>query len=117
LDFDLQVEQVEGWTVVTVSGDLDVLSAPRLRDRLDETVGSGAYRLLVDLTPTEFIDSSGLSALVGGLKVVRALGGDMTLVCPPGNTRRIIEIIALDQVFKLYDRREDAMISPHLSGG
>lgn len=103
MDFDLQVETSGARTVITVAGDLDVLTAPQLRDRLVEVIDRGDRDLLIDLRPTEFIDSSGLSALVAGLKRIRDLGGDMGLICPPSNIRRLIEIVSLDQVFKLYD--------------
>lgn len=103
MDFDLQERREGQHTILAVAGDLDVLTAPQLRDRLIEIAGRGDRHLLVDLRPTEFVDSSGLSALVTGLKRLRSLGGDMGLVCPAGNVRRLIEISALDQVFSLYD--------------
>jgi anti-sigma B factor antagonist len=103
VDFGLEVRELGGRTILAVSGDLDVLTAPELRDRLIETIETGRRELLVDLTSCEFIDSSGLSALVSGYKRVRALGGDLSLVCPPGPVRRLIELVALDRVFSLYD--------------
>ncbi len=103
MDFDLAARTVGAQTVVSVAGDLDVLTAPRLRDCLSHVIDDGHHQLFVDLTPCEFIDSSGLSALVTALKRVRSLGGDMGLVCPRGNVRRLIEVVALDQVFSLYD--------------
>lgn len=103
MDFDLQERRRAGYTILAVSGDLDVLTAPQLRDRLIEIVDRGDRQVLVDLRPTEFLDSSGLSALVTAVKRLRSVGGDMGLVCPPGNVRRLIEISALDQVFALYD--------------
>lgn len=95
-------------TVIAVTGDLDALSAPRLRDQLIEALEGGRRQILVDLTGCTFIDSSGLSALVSALKRVRALGGDLALVCPPGNVRRLVEVVALDQVFVIYDSPEAA---------
>ena len=80
-----------------------MLTAPRLRDRLIEVIDAGRLDLLVDLTGCAFVDSSGLSALVTGMKRVRAMGGDLGLACPPGNVRRLIEVVALDQVFEIVD--------------
>lgn len=90
-------------TVIAVTGDLDVLSAPELRNLLAQLVEGGQVDLAVDLRSTQFIDSSGLSALVTGLKVARAAGGDLVLVCPAGHVRRLIQVLALDQVFELLD--------------
>jgi anti-sigma B factor antagonist len=101
VDFALESRRAGEQTVIAVRGDLDVLTAPRLRDRLIEVIDGGSADLLVDLSACEFIDSSGLSALVSALKRVRASGGDLGLVCPAGNVRRLIEVVALDQVFKI----------------
>ena len=106
LDFDIQVHQTGRYTVLSVAGDLDVLTAATVRERLLELIESGHINLLIDLRPTEFLDSSGLSALVSGVKRVRVQGGDLALICPPGNVRRLIEVVALDQVFTLYDSPE-----------
>lgn len=103
MDLDLQLEQTGDRSVVVVSGDLDVLSASRLRDLLEELIAQGNTNLFLDLRPTEFVDSSGLSALVSGMKGARAGGGDLALICPEGNVRRLIEMVALDQVFTLCD--------------
>ena len=107
--FELGVESGAAGTVISVTGDLDVLTAPQLRDRLVEVIDGGAVNVFVDLTHCTFIDSSGLSSLVTALKRARSLGGDIQLVCPIGNVRRLIEVVALDQVFVLHEDlvRED----------
>lgn len=102
VDFEVGVRRVGQRTVIGVSGDLDVLAAPRLRDQLIDEIERGEREIVVDLTSCEFIDSSGLSALVTGLKRVRSMGGELGLVCPPGDIRRLLEMVALDQVFKIY---------------
>lgn len=118
MDFDLQASESAGRTILTVSGELDVLTAPQLRERLLEILDRGDRQILVDLGPTEFVDSSGLSALVTGIKRARSLGGDLGLICPPGNVRRLIEIAALDQVFAIHDSRGDLDdVSGPSSGG
>jgi anti-sigma B factor antagonist len=101
--FELGVEAVGAGTVISVTGDLDVMTAPQLRDRLIEVIDAGTVDVFVDLTNCSFIDSSGLSSLVSALKRTRSLGGDIHLVCPPGNVRRLIEVVALDQVFVIHD--------------
>lgn len=101
--FDLQLQTSGGRTVIAVSGELDVLTAPQLHARLDEAIDQGHRDVWVDLRPTEFIDSSGLSALVAANKRIRSLGGDLGLVCPAGNIRRLIEIVSLDQIFEIRD--------------
>jgi anti-sigma B factor antagonist len=101
--FELEVGRRPQGTVVSVVGDLDVLTAPQMRDRLVEVIDGGQRDVFVDLTGCVFIDSSGLSALVTALKRIRSVGGDLQLVCPDGNVRRLIEVVALDRVFVLHE--------------
>lgn len=103
VEFGLDVRRSGDRTVILVVGDLDVLTAPQLRDRLVEVVESDSRVIFVDLTGCQFIDSSGLSALVTAHKRVTSVGGQLDLVCPTGNVRRLIEVVALDQVFTIHD--------------
>jgi anti-sigma B factor antagonist len=103
LDFDLRAHESGDRMVVTITGDLDVFTAPRLRDYVVDLIDEGHLRIYIDLRPCEFLDSSGLSALVSAHKRLHALGGELALVCPRGNLRRLIEIVSLDQVFDIRD--------------
>ncbi|HLL64704.1 MAG TPA: STAS domain-containing protein [Micromonosporaceae bacterium] len=90
-------------TVLEVGGEVDVYTAPRLRERLVELVEQGARHVVVDLSRVEFLDSTGLGVLVGALKRLRAAGGTLGLVCAHERLLKIFRITALDRVFALYD--------------
>jgi len=109
---ELRTDEAGPTTVVAVFGDVDLATAPQLRQHLSDLVGRGCARLAVDLKATDFLDSSGLSALVSGLKRARAAGGDLVLVCPPGRIRRLLEVVALDQVFSVYPDLADLPAMP-----
>jgi anti-sigma B factor antagonist len=98
-----------GSTVVAVGGEIDVYSAPKLRERLITLVDSGSYNLIVDMEAVEFLDSTGLGVLVGGLKRVRAHDGWIDLVCTQGRILRIFRITGLSKVFSIYDSVADAV--------
>jgi anti-sigma B factor antagonist len=100
-----------GKTVVEVSGEIDVYTAPRLRETLVSLVDAGNYRLIVDMERVEFLDSTGLGVLVGGLKRVRAHDGGIDLVCTQGRILRIFRITGLSKVFNIYDTVEEALAS------
>lgn len=108
MDFGLRVEEVGRHTVLEVSGEVDVFTAPQLRQCLLELIDEGRRHLVVDLTPTEFLDSTGLGALATGVKRIRTIDGDIGLVCPPGHIRTILELVAFNQVFGIHDDRESA---------
>lgn len=97
--------------VVEVSGEIDVYTAPRLRETLVSLVDTGNYRLIVDMERVEFLDSTGLGVLVGGLKRVRAHDGGIDLVCTQGRILRIFRITGLSKVFNIFDTVDEAVAS------
>jgi anti-sigma B factor antagonist len=90
-------------TVLAVKGEVDVYTAPRLRERLVELVSQGHRRVVVDLEGVEFLDSTGLGVLVGGLKRLRSNDGDLGLVCTQTRILKVFEITGLTKVFSIYD--------------
>ena len=99
-------------TVLAVYGDADLYSAPELRERLCSAISGGASTLVVDLSETTLIDSTSLGVLLGVMKQLRAQGGEIRLVVPRPELRRILEITMLDRVFTLHETQEDALAEP-----
>lgn len=100
-----------GRTVIELSGEIDVYTAPRLREALVSLVDAGNYRLIIDMEGVEFLDSTGLGVLVGGLKRVRSHDGTIDLVCTQGRILRIFRITGLIKVFNIHDTVDDALAS------
>jgi anti-sigma B factor antagonist len=98
-----------GLTIIAVGGEIDVYTAPKLRERLIGLVESGSFQLIVDMEDVEFLDSTGLGVLVGGLKRVRAHDGWIDLVCTQSRILRIFRITGLNKVFNIYDTVADAI--------
>jgi anti-sigma B factor antagonist len=98
-----------GRTVVQVSGEIDVYTAPRLRETLVSLVDGGNYNLIIDMEGVQFLDSTGLGVLVGGLKRVRAHDGEIDLVCTQGRIIRILRITGLNKVFSIHGTVADAL--------
>ena len=105
----MSTSQQEGVAVVTVSGEVDVYTAAKLRAALDEEIAAGRNRLVVDLDAVTFLDSTGLGVMVGRLKAVRDVGGDMHLVCTTARIMRVMAITSLDEVFTIHASTEDAV--------
>jgi anti-sigma B factor antagonist len=97
-----------GTVVVTVSGDADLLGAPRLRDAIAGVLDDGAKRIVVDLTGATFIDSATLGVLVAAAKRL-APDGSLDIVCADPGIRRIFEITLLDRVFDVHRTREQVV--------
>lgn len=96
------------WRVLAVHGDLDLATAPKLRQQVVSEVASGRNRLIIDLSDVDFLDSVGLGILVGALKRVRTRDGDLELVCPERRLRRVFTITDLDRVFTLHQTLAEA---------
>ena len=91
-----------GGVDVTVRGDVDVHSAPVLRERLAELVAQGEPRLLVHLDAVTFLDSTGLGVLVGAHKAQREAGRGFELVCNEPRLLRILRLTGLDRVLVVH---------------
>jgi anti-sigma B factor antagonist len=98
-----------GFTVIEVGGEIDVYTAPKLREKLISLVEAGSYQLIVNMEGVEFLDSTGLGVLVGGLKRVRAQDGWIDLVCTQSRILRIFKITGLNKVFNIYDTVPEAI--------
>ncbi len=96
-------------TIVSVGGEIDVYTAPKLREKLIDLVSAGQYHLVVDMENVEFLDSTGLGVLVGGLKRVRAHEGSLRLVCTQERILKIFRITGLTKVFSIHASVEEAV--------
>jgi anti-sigma B factor antagonist len=109
MDLDLKVRKEGDHAILTVGGEVDVYTAPKLREKLIELVSDGSYNLVVDLENVDFLDSTGLGVLVGGLKRVRNHDGSLQLVCTQEKILKIFRITGLTKVFPIHSSVQDAM--------
>jgi anti-sigma B factor antagonist len=100
-DFGIDVTRTGDAAIVSVIGELDLATAPRLREEIDALVESGVCAVTVDLVRLEFIDSTGLSALVMALKDMREHGGDLALRSLSPSTLKVFQIAGLTEVFAI----------------
>jgi anti-anti-sigma factor len=94
-----------------VSGRLDAVSAQEVKARLQDLVQAGHIELIVCLRETPFIDSSGLAALVAGLKAARQAGGTLKLASLGEQARTVFRLTMLERVFEIYAHAEEARAS------
>jgi anti-sigma B factor antagonist len=109
VELSLSTRTQKAHTVLAVGGEIDVYTAPQLRERLIELVEGGSHHIVVDMEQVEFLDSTGLGVLVGGLKRVRANEGSLRLVCAQERILKIFRITGLEKVFGIYPSVDDAV--------
>lgn len=102
MDLRLDVSEQDGWSVLQVGGEIDVATAPRLREQLIKLVNDQRFSIVVDLEGVDFIDSTGLGVLIGARKRVRVHEGDVKLVCSDPRIVKVFQITGLDQVFQIH---------------
>ena len=100
-ELQVMVSGVEPDYEVRLLGELDMSTAPQLREELLRLAADGATMVTVDLSELAFVDSTGLSVLITGLKRLRQQGGEMALRSPTPGTRRLLEITGLTEVFSI----------------
>ncbi len=86
---------------------MDIYTAGKLRDAVTETVENGHYRLAADLADMEFMDSSGLGVLIAALKRLKEHEGELVLVSPRDQMRRILKLTGLDKILTIAERLDE----------
>ena len=109
MDLGLEVHEQDGWAVLAVSGEIDMATAPMLRERIHALLADQKVRVIVDLDEVGFLDSTALGVLVGGLKRARTDGGEIRIACAQPRVRKVFEITRLDSAFDLYDTVGEAV--------
>ena len=94
-------------TILAVSGEVDLATAPTLRQRVVQAIDDGARQVVVDLSEVGFMDSTGLGVLIGGLKRLRQLDGNLIVVNPSDPVRKILEVTGLLDVLGVVERLDD----------
>lgn len=110
MNLSLSIREEGECTVVVVGGEIDVFTAPKLREQLIDMVSRGHHHLVLDMDGVEFLDSTGLGVLVGGLKRVRAHDGTLRLVCRQEQTLKLFRMTGLIKIFAIYSSVDAAIV-------
>ena len=109
-NFDLTEEPLDDHSVVIkVAGEIHATTAPEFSERLNEAIAGGKTGVILDLTGVDFIDSTGLSVLLNGLRRVTRVRGAMVLACANPTVLRLFEITKLDSTFDIVPSCDQAI--------
>jgi anti-sigma B factor antagonist len=109
MDFDVETSEKGGASVLTLRGEIDVYTAPLLRQALVDAVDGGATNVIVDMAQVDFLDSTGLGVLVDGLKRVKANEGSLSIVATADKILKIFDITGLNRAFPIHRSVEEAL--------
>ena len=108
--FELSEEDLDDRThIIAVSGEIHVSTAPDFSRLLNDAIGRGKTAVVLDLSDVEFIDSTGLSVLLNGLRRVTRAHGRMALIVTNPTVLRLFQITRLDSTFDIAGSREEAL--------
>jgi anti-sigma B factor antagonist len=108
-DLSIEDRAIGEGTVLSVRGELDLYTAPALRDRVLAASDEGQRRIVIDLSGVPFMDSSGLGVIVACLKRLRESGGDLALVTAPGSPpSKLLSLTGLDRAIPTFSTPDEA---------
>jgi anti-sigma B factor antagonist len=112
VNLDLETSKKGDVAIISLRGEIDVYTAPRLRQALIDLVEGGSKDIVVDMDKVDFLDSTGLGVLVGGLKRVKSNDGEMKLVVTQDRIMKIFDITGLAKVFPMFGSLDEATGQP-----
>jgi anti-sigma B factor antagonist len=107
--FEVDEESFDRARVISVQGEIHVTTAPELSQRLTSAIESGERQIVLDFSAVEFIDSTGLSVLLNGLRRMSQLGGKLAVACANPTVLRLFQITKLDGTFDIFATRDEAL--------
>jgi len=105
---DLSTDRRDGYAVIGLTGRLTATGAPLLRNAVGDLIAAGESNIVIDMSGLQFVDSSGLGALVGGLKSARVAGGDLRIAAVPDAVQTVLHLTNLDRVLRDHPTPESA---------
>jgi anti-anti-sigma factor len=106
----LKVDETERgpWTVLRITGELDIITSPEVRQRVHDAVAEGRHALVLDLSEVFFCDSSGVGVLIASRRLIRSCGGRLHIVLPArgaeegSHVNRVLAALGVRRLFEIF---------------
>jgi anti-sigma B factor antagonist len=95
---------------LAISGEVDVAAVPALEEALDAAIEASTGAFVIDLSGVQFMDSSGLLAILNARGLLAAGDRELAVVCPEGPVRQLLEVAGVAALLAVYDSREQAKL-------
>jgi anti-sigma B factor antagonist len=112
MDLELETTTRGQASVLSLRGEIDVYTAPRLRQAIIDLVDGGATRIVVDMERVDFLDSTGLGVLVDGMKRIKGRDGSLGIVATQDKILKIFDITGLNRAFSIHSTVDEAVEAP-----
>ncbi|MGL5050493.1 MAG: STAS domain-containing protein [Fusobacteriaceae bacterium] len=111
VDFDITEKNIGDIKVLKISGELDALVAPKLKDKITKLVEGDTTKFIINFEELVHINSLAMGILRGKLRSVKEVGGDIKLIKLNEHIKTIFEMIGLDEIFEIYESEDEAVKS------
>jgi anti-sigma B factor antagonist len=108
---EIKDKQVDGVTVITLTGSIDAMTAPKITEFIQGHVGKGNIKLVADLSGVDYTSSAGLRVLLGAIKDTRAQSGDLRLSNVQPDVLKVLNLSGFTNILKMFDNTEAAVAS------
>jgi len=108
---EIRASERDGISILEVIGRLTAVSSSSLKSEFKKQIDGGIKTIVIDMGKMDFIDSSGLSSLISGLKQCREVGGSLRLCCLTDQTMKVLQITLLNRVFPIFSTIDEALSS------
>ena len=112
MDLDVETSNRDGADVVTLRGEIDVYTAPRLRQALVDLIDAGSRNVVIDMERVDFLDSTGLGVLVEALKRAKGNDAELSIVATQDKILKIFDITGLNKAFTIHQSLDEAAATP-----
>ncbi|MFI0512575.1 STAS domain-containing protein [Streptomyces sp. WSLK1-5] len=112
--FNVTGDEQGDWTVLRVSGELDLVTSPVLRARVHDAVAEGRHSLVLDLSEVYFCDSSGVGVLIASRRLIRSCRGELRLILPAqgaadgSHVNRVLGALGVRRLFEVHPDLDSA---------
>lgn len=111
----VKAEERDGWTILQVSGELDLVSSPGVRQYVHDAVADGRHSVVLDLSDVQFCDSSGVGMLIAARRLMRSCAGRLRLILPAqgavdgSHVNRVLVALGVQRLFEVYSDQTAAV--------
>ncbi len=108
---DIEIREIEKATVLDINGEIDLYNAPKLKDIINKHIETQKYNIIINLLKVNYIDSSGIGALISSLANLKKCQGSLKIINISQSVRKVFELTKLTSFFELFDTEDDAIKS------
>lgn len=108
---DIKDKQVNGITVISLTGSIDAMTAPQITEFIQRQVSNGNIKLVADLQGVDYTSSAGLRVLLGAIKETRAQGGDIRLAGTQPDVQKVLNLSGFTNILKVFGEVDAAVSS------